>query len=68
VVFTGGRNKQLEDAMTAAGWTVADAITRQTTLLIIPSSAHTETTKETKAKALGISIRTMEDCLREFLA
>jgi DNA ligase (NAD+) len=68
VVFTGGRNRSLEEAMVAAGWTIADAITKQATLLIIPSSPHTQTTKEAKAASLGISIRTMEDCLREFLA
>jgi NAD-dependent DNA ligase len=53
VVFTGFRDKALETALTAAGHTVADTVTRKTTHVLYPDGPEPASTKITKAREYG---------------
>jgi NAD-dependent DNA ligase len=50
------RDKELEAALIAKGYTIADSITKKTTHLIYGDT----TAKYTKAKELGLSLLTLE--------
>ena len=56
IVFTGVRDKELEAALIAKGYTIADSVTKKTTHLIYGDT----TTKYTKAKELGLPLLTLE--------
>lgn len=58
IVFTGARDKALESAVTAAGHTVAAAVTKKTTHLAYPDSDSPTSSKFTKAQELGITLIT----------
>lgn len=61
IVFTGVRDKELEAALIAKGYTIADSITKKTTHLIYGDT----TAKYTKAKELGLSLLTLEQAKAE---
>lgn len=56
VVFTGVRDKTLEVAITAKGWSVDPAITKKTTVLVVADEDVKETGKIKKAREAGIRI------------
>jgi NAD-dependent DNA ligase len=55
-VFTGVRDKTLEVAITAKGWSVDPAITKKTTVLVVADEDVKETGKIKKAREAGIRI------------
>lgn len=55
VVFTGVRDKALEAAITAKGWSVDAAVTKKTTVLVV-ADEPAETGKVKKAREAGIRI------------
>jgi DNA ligase (NAD+) len=59
VVMTGVRDKALEAALTAAGHTIADAVTKKTTHLVHPDGPTPTTGKAAKAQELGATIMTL---------
>jgi DNA ligase (NAD+) len=56
VVLTGFRDKALEEAVVAAGHTVADSVTKKTTHVIYPDGPAPTSTKVTKAQENGAII------------
>jgi DNA ligase (NAD+) len=56
VCFTGFRDKELEAAATAAGYTVAPAITSKVTVLVVPDGDVRESEKVKAARTKGIKI------------
>jgi NAD-dependent DNA ligase len=56
VVFTGVRDKELEAAIVAHGWSTEDAITKRTTVLVVADGEVKETGKVKKAREAGIRI------------
>jgi NAD-dependent DNA ligase len=56
IVFTNVRDKALEAALTAAGHTVADAVTKKTTHVIHPDGPTPASTKITKGQEYGAAI------------
>ncbi len=56
VVFTGVRDKALETAVAANGWSVDAAVTKKTTVLVVADSGSEETGKVKKAREAGIRI------------
>jgi NAD-dependent DNA ligase len=56
VVFTGVRDKALETAIAAKGWSVDAAVTKKTTVLVVADSGSEETGKVKKAREAGIRI------------
>jgi DNA ligase (NAD+) len=59
VVFTGARDKELEAALTAAGHTVAAAVSKKTTHVAYPDGPAPTSSKITKAQELGIQLITV---------
>ena len=59
VVFTGGRDKEIETKLQAAGHTVADAVSKKTTHVVYADGPAPTTTKVVKAKELGAQILSM---------
>ncbi len=57
VVFTGFRNKVLEEDIQALGGTVGSSVSGKTTILLVSSMAD-DSTKVQKARALGVDIMT----------
>jgi hypothetical protein len=56
VCFTGFRDKELEAAATAAGYTIAPAITSKVSVLVVPDGDVRESEKVKAARAKGIKI------------
>jgi len=56
VVFTGVRDKALEEALVAKGYTIADTVTKKTKYLVYADGPMPITTKFVKAKEMGITI------------
>lgn len=56
VVFTGVRDKALETAVAAHGWSVDAAVTKKTTVLVVADAGSEETGKVKKAREAGIRI------------
>ena len=56
VVFTGVRDKELETAIVAHGWSTEDAVTKKTTVLVVADAEVKETGKVKKAREAGIRI------------
>ena len=56
VVFTGVRDKALEEALVAKGYAIADTVTKNTTYLVYADGPVPTTTKFVKAKEMGITI------------
>jgi len=64
VVFTGVRDKALEVSMAAAGWTMSDAITKKTTIVIVGDDYDINgvvSGKVKKAKEYGVRIMRISD-------
>jgi DNA ligase (NAD+) len=61
VVFTGGRDKELEEKLQATGHTVADTVSKKTTHVVYADGPPPTTTKITKAKELGAQILSMSE-------
>ena len=61
VVFTGGRDKELEEKLQATGHTVADTVSKKTTHVVYADGPAPTTTKITKAKELGAQILSMSE-------
>lgn len=61
VVFTGIRDKALEEFLVANGAKVAGGISNKTTTLVVKTLDGKETSKVQKAKELGVSVVTIED-------
>lgn len=61
VVFTGVRDKALEDYLEANGATVSSGISGKTTTLIVKSTDGKETSKVQKARDLGVKVVTIGD-------
>jgi DNA ligase (NAD+) len=53
IVFTGFRDKALETALTTAGHTVSDTVSRKTTYVLYPDGPEPASTKITKAREYG---------------
>lgn len=62
VVFTGCRDKVLEGHLVTAGYELQDAITKKTTLLVVPDGPGKESGKLKKAREMGIEILGLSDC------
>lgn len=67
VVFTGVRDKELEDVMKRAGWTVGDSVTRGTTLVITADGASHDTGKCKKAVSLKIPIQNLSQSRKAWI-
>ena len=61
VVFTGVRDKALEAAVAAKGWSVDAAVTKKTTVLVVADGSTEETGKVKKAREAGIRIMRISD-------
>lgn len=64
VVFTGVRDKVLEENIRPHGWAVEPAVTKKTTVLVVADVAHedaAESGKVKKARAAGIRIMRISD-------
>jgi NAD-dependent DNA ligase len=59
VVMTGGRDKELEAALTAAGHIVADTVTKKTTHVVHPDGPMPTTGKAAKAREIGAAVMTL---------
>ena len=55
IVFSGFRDKELEEFIKRSGGKVSKSVTRKTTLLLVKSDKQTE--KHIKAKEYGIEIK-----------
>lgn len=67
VVFTGVRDKELEECMKAAGWVIGDSVTRTTTLLITADGADHTTGKCKKAAGMNIPIQNLSKSRGEWI-
>ena len=56
VVFTGVRDKALEEALVAKGYAITDTVTKKTNYLVYADGPMPTTTKFVKAKEMGIKI------------
>ena len=64
VVFTGVRDKALELSMAAAGWTMSDAVTKKTTIVIVGDDYDMNgvvSGKVKKAKEYGVRLMRISD-------
>lgn len=60
VVFTGVRNKKVEDVIRARGGKVSGSISKNTTVLVIKDSSFLTKVKGVKAKLLGVKTMTLD--------
>ena len=60
VVFSGVRDKELEDNLVTKGWTIGDTLTKKTDVLVV-ADVSKETGKTKKAKEYGIRILSITD-------
>jgi DNA ligase (NAD+) len=60
VVFSGVRDKVLEDNLVTKGWTIGDTLTKKTDVLVV-ADVSKETGKTKKAKEYGIRILSITD-------
>jgi len=61
VVLTGFRNKTLEAALTSAGHSIADSVSKKVTHVIYPDGPTPSSTKITKAQDLGIPVMSISE-------
>jgi NAD-dependent DNA ligase len=61
VVFTGVRDKVLEENIRPHGWAVEPAVTKKTTVLVVADADAAESGKVKKARAAGIRIMHISD-------
>jgi NAD-dependent DNA ligase len=61
VVFTGVRDKVLEENIRSHGWAVEPAVTKKTTVLVVADADAAESGKVKKARAAGIRIMRISD-------
>lgn len=61
VVFTGVRDKVLEENIRPHGWAVEPAVTKKTTVLVVADADAAESGKVKKARAAGIRIMRISD-------
>jgi NAD-dependent DNA ligase len=66
VVFTGFRNKEFELLVQSQGGTVSTTINKKTTHLIVKDINGKESSKEQKARELGVRIITLENFKTEY--
>jgi DNA ligase (NAD+) len=68
IVFTGFRDKTLEDKIKKIGGRVATAISGKTTMIVkkVKGSAGKESTKEIKAIEQGVTIMKYEDFIKKY--
>jgi DNA ligase (NAD+) len=67
-VFTGARDKELMDAIEAAGDTIADSVTKKTAAVVYPDGPMPDSSKVVKAQSLGIPVLTAAEFRKQFLA
>jgi DNA ligase (NAD+) len=67
IVFTGVRNKELEDKIALNGGRVSNTINKNTSMLVTPSKTTKETTKIKSAIELGIPIVTIDEFEKLFI-
>jgi NAD-dependent DNA ligase len=60
VVFTGFRNKEVEEYVTRNGGVVGSGVSKKTTVVVVKDMGAKESSKAEKAKELGIPIVTLE--------
>lgn len=65
ICFTGFRDTALEKRLTDAGYQISDAVTKKTTVLVIPDTGS-ESSKVDKAITNKIPIKKVSDFLREY--
>ena len=56
VVFSGFRDKKLEDEVVARGGKVTTSVSRNTSVLVVPSKAGKPSGKIKKALELGVTV------------
>lgn len=66
IVFTGFRDKELEQQIVENGGTVGTAVNRATTILLVKSMAEATSTKAIKAQELGVKIMTADVFRKRF--
>ena len=67
VVFTGPRNKELEDYIKKEGGTVSESVKKTTHMLLYDSDAQKTTSKYVKAKKMGILMMTHKEFTEKFM-
>lgn len=67
VVFTGFRDKNLENRLIELGHKIGSSVSKKTTCLIVKQRGS-NSTKETKAESLNIPIFTLEEFEKKFLS
>jgi NAD-dependent DNA ligase len=66
IVFTGFRDKQLEQTITNAGGKIGTSVSSKTTILIT-ADADSQSGKAVKAREIGINVVGKEQFIKEFL-
>lgn len=65
-VFTGFRNKDLEEAIEARGGSVTTSVSKKTTMLITKTEEDTESSKAIKARDLGVRVLALSAFLKHY--
>jgi NAD-dependent DNA ligase len=65
VVFTGFRDKSLEDRIKVQGGTIGSGVSSKTTILVVKDKSFTSS-KVDKAKSLGIKVFTSDELIKRF--
>ena len=66
IVFSGFRNKELEDIIIKRNGIIRNTVTKKTTILIVFILFHNRDSKFRKAKELGIKILSLEEFLEKY--
>jgi NAD-dependent DNA ligase len=61
VVFTGVRDKVLEERLKAQGWEISGSVTKKTTVVVIADSGAVESGKTKKANEYGVRIMSISE-------
>ena len=65
-VFSGFRNKSLEDTIVLHGGKVSNSLSKNTTALVVKDTSD-ETTKIQKAKKLNVSILSVDEFTKKYI-
>ena len=65
IIFTGFRNKEWEDKITANGGNIVSSISKKTSL-VVAADINDNSSKIVKAKELGVKIISKEDFMRSY--
>ena len=68
VVFSGFRDRKLENDIEAAGGRVLGSVSRNTTAVIVPENDNKETTKTRIAKEYGIPVMSISEFVESFVS